>query len=113
MAWLVIVKLSRMTTRSRHDAGAGRAPSRAIAAKVTTAAAAFVTSADALDDPDELLGAVAVPAGEAHEVLRARHDGAALGAAGDGDAAAAAKLEQPLVAQQAKRAQDGVRVDFE
>ena len=68
---------------------------------------------DVLDDGDELVDAVALEAGEVDELLRARHDGAPLGGAGDGDAATAPELEQALVAQQPERPQDGVGVDVE
>jgi hypothetical protein len=54
-------------------------------------------SANAFDD-SELVGAVAVLAGEADEFLGAGDDGTVLGAAGDSDAAAAAELEWSLVA---------------
>ena len=69
--------------------------------------------AEAFDDADELVGAVAVLTGETDEVFGAGDDGAALGAAGDGDAAAAPELEQPLLAQEAEGPQDGVGVDLE
>jgi hypothetical protein len=72
-----------------------------------------VVSAEAFDDADQLVGAVALLASEADEVFGAGDDCAALGAAGDGDAAPAAELEQFLVAQQPQRAQDGVGVDLE
>lgn len=65
-------------------------------------------SAEAFDDPDELVGAVAVLAGEANQFFRLHDDGAALRAAGDGDASSAAELEQSFVAQEPQGAQDGV-----
>lgn len=70
-------------------------------------------SAEAFDDADELVGAVAVLAGEADEVFGAGDDGAAFGAAGDGDAASAPELEQSLIAEEAQRAEDSVAVDLE
>jgi hypothetical protein len=63
------------------------------------------------DDADELLEPVAVPAGEVDEVRCLGDDGAALWGAGNGDAAAAAEVEQALVAQLAECAQHGVGVD--
>ena len=45
--------------------------------------------------------------------MGASEDGAALRRAGDVDAAAALKLEQPFVAEEAERAEDGVGVDTE
>jgi hypothetical protein len=54
-----------------------------------------------------------VLASEADEVSRTSDDDATLGAAGNGDAAAAAELEQAFVAEEAQRTQDGVRVDLE
>ena len=56
---------------------------------------------------------VALTAGEGDELLRPRGELTALRAARHGDAAAAAELEQPLVAQQPQRAQDRVPVDTE
>ncbi len=50
---------------------------------------------------------------ELDELLRPLNDGAAFGRGGDGDAPAAAELEQTLVAQDAQRTQHGVRVDTE
>ena len=52
-------------------------------------------------------------AGEVDEFLGSLDDGAAFGGAGDGDAAAAAELEQAFVAEQAQGAEDGVGVDAE
>ena len=59
------------------------------------------------------LGAVAVLAGVVDELAGLLDDGAALGGAGDGDAASAAELEQAFVAEEAERAEDGVAVDVE
>ena len=47
------------------------------------------------------------------EVFGAFDEGALLGGAGDGDAAAAAEFEQAFVAELAEGAQDGVGVDAE
>ena len=69
--------------------------------------------AEVLDDLDELVGSVAVAAGEVDELFGACDDGALFGGAGDGDAAAAAELEQSFVAEHAKGAEDGVGVDLE
>ena len=52
-------------------------------------------------------------AGHAGELGRLGDDGALLWRPGDGDAAAAAELEQALVTQRSERAQDGVGVDAE
>src|SRR5262249_42699491 len=64
-------------------------------------------------DLDELVRPVALETGEVDQLLGAADDGASFGCAGDGDAAAAAELEQALVAKQAERPEDGVRVDAE
>ena len=66
-----------------------------------------------LDDLDELVGFVALAAGVAKELSRLFDDGALFGGAGDGDAAAAAELEQTFVAELAEGAEDGVGVDAE
>ena len=58
-------------------------------------------------------GLVALRAGEVEELPGLFDDGAVLGGAGDGDAAAAAELEQAFVAELAECAQDGVGVDAE
>ena len=52
-------------------------------------------------------------AGVADEVVDAGDHVASVGGAGDCDAAAAPELEHPLVAEEAQRAQHGVRVDAE
>jgi hypothetical protein len=67
--------------------------------------------AHALDDPDQLVDAVALLAGEADELSRLRYDGATLRVAGDRNAAPTPELEESFVAQCTKRAQDGVPVD--
>ena len=61
----------------------------------------------------EFVGLVAVAAGEVEEFLGLFDDGAVFGVSGDGDAAAAAELEQAFVAELAEGAQDGVGVDAE
>ena len=66
-----------------------------------------------MDHADEFVAAIAVAAGELDELVDGAEDGAVLGGAGDGYAAAAAKLEQAFVAQRAECAQDGVGVDAE
>ena len=71
------------------------------------------SSADVFDDPDEFVEAVALAAGEVDELPCALNDGATFGRPGDQDAAAAAELEQSLVAEHAERAQHGVGVDPE
>ncbi len=65
------------------------------------------------DDPGELVGSVAVEAGEVEEVLGASDDSTALRCAGDGDAVASSKLEQAFVAQHPQGAEHGVGVDAE
>ena len=70
-------------------------------------------SADGFDDLDQLVCAVALPAGELDELPRPLDDRAALGSAGDRDPTSAPELEQPLVSQQSERTQHGVRVDPE
>ena len=66
-----------------------------------------------MDDSDELVGLVAVLSGEVDEFSGSCDHGGLFGRTGDGDASAAAKLEQSLVAQFAQCAQDGVGVDAE
>src|SRR6478672_10111815 len=70
-------------------------------------------SAEIFDDADELCGLVALVAGEVEEVSGPFDHGATFRGAGDGDAAAAAELEQALVAELAESAEDGVGVDLE
>jgi hypothetical protein len=71
------------------------------------------TSADVFDDLDQFVEAVPVATGELDELLRPLDHGTVLRRADDGDAPSAAELEQALVAEEAQRAQDGVRVDTE
>src|SRR5262245_27070663 len=68
-----------------------------------TPGAAFVraASADVFDDCDELVYAVALASGEFDEFPRSRDDRAALGRAGDRDAAPTPELQQPFVTEQA------------
>jgi hypothetical protein len=70
-------------------------------------------SADPLDDLDQLIQLVALPACERNEFLRALDDGAAFRCSRDRDSAAAAELEQSLVSEQSQGTQHGVRVDTE
>lgn len=70
-------------------------------------------SVQGLDEPDQLVAAVAVLAREGREFARLLDDGPMLGCCGNGDAAAAPELEQPFVPQLPERAQDGVPVDLE
>ena len=70
-------------------------------------------SPELLDDLDQFVGLVAVGAGVVEEFFRLFDDGAVLGCAGDGDAAAAAEFEEAFVAELAKGAEDGVGVDAE
>jgi hypothetical protein len=51
-----------------------------------------------LDDLDELVGVVAMMAGERDELAGFVHDRAPFGGAGDRDAPAASELQQSLVA---------------
>ena len=51
-----------------------------------------------MDDSREFVGLLAVLSGESEEVLGSCDHGGLFGRTGDGDAAAAAKLEQSLVA---------------
>src|SRR5262249_17670823 len=64
----------------------------------------------AFDDLDELFTPVAVLASQPQQIPGLGQQGAALRGAGHGDAAAAAELQQSLVAQQPQRAQHGVAV---
>ena len=66
-----------------------------------------------LDELDHVVRPVALAAGEAQEVSGSFEDGAVLWGAGDGDAAAAAELEQAFVAELPQCAQDRVGVDTE
>src|SRR5581483_2598272 len=68
---------------------------------------------DVLDDLDELVRAVALRAREADELAGAGDHRSLLGRARHVNAAAAPELEQSLVAEDAERAEDGVRVDAE
>jgi len=70
-------------------------------------------SADLLDDLDQLVGAVALLAGEVDQIPRSLDDGTAFGRACDRDAAAAAELQQSLVAKEPQRPEHGVRIDTE
>ena len=54
--------------------------------------------AELMDDSDQLVGSVAVSSGEVDEFPRSCDYRALFGRAGDGDASAAAELEQSLVA---------------
>src|SRR5947209_712237 len=67
----------------------------------------------ALDQLDELVPAVAVFACESNELLHLGQDCAPVGRADDGDPAAAPELQEPLVAQDAQRAEHGVAVHAE
>ena len=66
-----------------------------------------------LDDLDEFVGLVAVAAGVVEELSCLVDEGALLGGSGDGDAAAAAEVEEAFVAELAERSEDGVGVDAE
>src|SRR5262245_48546672 len=57
-------------------------------------------SGDVLDHLDELVDGVSLSASELDEFSDFLDDGAAFGCPGDGDSAAAAKLEQPFVLEQ-------------
>jgi hypothetical protein len=54
--------------------------------------------AELMDNSDQLVGLVAVSSGEVHEFPRSCDHRALFGCAGDGDASAAAELQQSLVA---------------
>jgi hypothetical protein len=69
--------------------------------------------AQAADQLEQLVAAVAVLAGELDERLCAGDDGAALGTAEHRHSAAAAELEEALVAEGAKGAKHCVRVHAE
>jgi WD40-like Beta Propeller Repeat len=68
---------------------------------------------EVLDDPNQLLRAVALLAREAHKLMRARDNLTALGRPSDRDPAPAPELEQPFVAQDAKSTKHRVCVDAE
>ena len=68
---------------------------------------------EVLDDLNEFVAAVALAAGVLHEFSCASDNGAPLGCARHGDAPAASELQQTLVAKDAQRPQDGVRVHAE
>jgi hypothetical protein len=63
--------------------------------------AAESSSADVLDDLDQLVQAVALAAGEIDELSRSLDDGTTFGRPGNRDTAPAAELEQSLVAKYA------------
>ena len=67
-------------------------------------------SPELFDDLDQFVGFVALGACVVEEFFGAFGDGALLGAAGDGDAAAAAEFEEAFVAELAEGAQGGVGV---
>ena len=56
-------------------------------------------SSDILDDLDELFHPVSLRTRKLHKFSRARYDCASLGGARDGDAPAAAKLEETFIAK--------------
>jgi hypothetical protein len=66
--------------------------------------------ADALDDLDQLVSAVALLTSEADKLTGTSKDGPALGSPRHVDSASASELQQPLVSEQAERAEHGVRV---
>jgi hypothetical protein len=65
------------------------------------------------EEVDEFVGFVALGAGVVEKFFRLFDEGAVLGCAGDGDAAAATEFEEAFVAELAESAQDGVGVDSE
>ena len=72
-----------------------------------------VPSTDASDDFQQLVLPVSVLPGHTGELGRLGDDGAPIWRPGDGDATAAAELEQALVTKRSERAQDRVGVDAE
>jgi hypothetical protein len=68
---------------------------------------------EVFDHSNQLLGAVALLAREAHKLTRARDNLTALGRPSDRDPAPAPELEQTFVAQDAKSTKHRVRVDTE
>src|SRR5262249_9266114 len=70
-------------------------------------------SGQALNQLDELVPLVAVVPGKVEQLTGVAMNGALLGSAADGDAPAAAELEQALLAELPERAQHGVAVDPE
>jgi Tol biopolymer transport system component len=66
-----------------------------------------------MDDSHEFVGLIAVLSSELDEFSGSRDHGGLFGRTGNGDASAAAKLEQALLAQFTQCAQDGVGVDAE
>src|SRR5213592_722472 len=89
---------SRTNARERCSPRTGRRSS---------ATRADATLRERLDQLDQLVAAVAVPAGEFDELPRLLVDNALLRRTDDLDPAAAAEVEPPLVAKVAQRAQDG------
>ena len=75
-----------------------------LAVTATTSDSVSAMSSEFLDDLDEFVGFVAVAAGVVQEFFCSFGDGALLWGAGDGDAAAAAELEQAFVAEFAEGA---------
>jgi hypothetical protein len=68
---------------------------------------------DVLDDLYEFVHAIAVFTGERHKLPRSLDNRTTLGRSRNRDAAAAAELEQALVAELTEGAEDGVGVDAE
>jgi hypothetical protein len=68
-------------------------------------------SAELLDQTNEVVAPVPVPAGELHELSGSSDHCPALQAPRNTDPSAASKLEQTLVAKRAKRAQNRVRIN--
>jgi hypothetical protein len=64
-----------------------------------------------LDEFDEFLAAVSVPAGQSQEFCRVGDDGASLWGAGDLDPEASAELKESFVAKHSQCSQHGVGVD--
>ena len=73
----------------------------------------FAALADVLDDLDELVQPVTLAAGKVDELFRPRDDGSTLGRAGNRNPSTSSELEQPVIAQDPKRPQHGVRIDAE
>jgi hypothetical protein len=71
------------------------------------------SSAEVLDDLNQLVRPISVAAGEVDQLLRSLDDSPAFGCSRNGDATSTTELQQSLVSEQPQRAEHGVGVDAE
>src|SRR5215218_1333226 len=84
---------------------------RAQGPKRGSVASRVIASVEALDDPNDVLAAIAMLTREGQQIPRPLQNRTALGGSGNADPAPAAKVEQAFLAKLAERAQHSVRVD--